>query len=232
MLRIIYRKWLTLAGVLLAAFACAPSIPRNEYGLEVIEDKDLYLRTVAEDSSKELVELQDEIPGIRLDIRYATSDNVMQEQLYPIVKALLRKPAAGSLAEVQQDLEARSLGLKVFDAYRPYEVTERMWEPIQNPAYVATPTKGSRHNRGCAVDLTLVGSSGEELLMPTGFDDFSEKAGHDYQDLPEEAIRNRELLREVMECHGFVALKTEWWHYDWQGWERFELLDLPLTSLP
>ena len=232
MLRVIHRKWLTLAGVLLAVCACAPSLPRNEYGLEVVADKDLYLRTVAEDPSKELVALQEVVPGISLDIRYATSDNFMREQLYPVAKALLRRPAAESLVEVQQDLEERGLGLKVFDAYRPYEVTERMWEPVQNPGYVADPAKGSRHNRGCAVDLTLVDRNGEELLMPTGFDDFTERAGRYYKDLPEEAIRNRDLLREVMEARGFVALETEWWHYDYQGWERFELLDLPLIELP
>lgn len=207
-------------------------VPRNEYGLEIIADKDIYLRTVAEDPSKELAELQEVIPDIRLDIRYATPDNLMDEQLYHVAKALLRKPAAQALGEVQQDLASRRLGLKVFDAYRPYEVTKKIWEPYKNPNYVADPAKGSRHNRGCAVDLTLVYKDGEELLMPTGFDEFTEKAGHDYQDLPEEAIRNRDLLREVMERHGFVALETEWWHYDCQGWERFELLDLPLASLP
>ncbi len=206
-------------------------VPRNEYGLETIADKDIYLQTVAEDPSKELVELQEMIPGLHLDVRYATPDNLMNEQLYPVAKALLRRPAARALGEVQQDLASRELGLKVFDAYRPYEVTKKIWEPYKNPDYVADPAKGSRHNRGCAVDLTLVDGSGEELLMPTAFDTFSEKSGHDYQDLPEEAIRNRELLREVMERHGFVALETEWWHYDCQGWERFELLDLPLSSL-
>jgi D-alanyl-D-alanine dipeptidase len=206
-------------------------VPQNEYGLETIADKDIYLQTVAEDPSKELVELQEMIPGLHLDVRYATPDNLMNEQLYPVAKALLRRPAARALGEVQQDLASRRLGLKVFDAYRPYEVTKKIWEPYKNPDYVADPAKGSRHNRGCAVDLTLVDGSGEELLMPTAFDTFSEKSGHDYQDLPEEAIRNRELLREVMERYGFVALETEWWHYDCQGWERFELLDLPLSSL-
>jgi D-alanyl-D-alanine dipeptidase len=206
-------------------------VPQNEYGLETIADKDIYLQTVAEDPSKELVELQEMIPGLHLDVRYATPDNLMNEQLYPVAKALLRRPAARALGEVQQDLASRELGLKVFDAYRPYEVTKKIWEPYKNPDYVADPAKGSRHNRGCAVDLTLVDGSGEELLMPTAFDTFSEKSGHDYQDLPEEAIRNRELLREVMERYGFVALETEWWHYDCQGWERFELLDLPLSSL-
>jgi D-alanyl-D-alanine dipeptidase len=207
-------------------------IPRNEHGLEVIEDKDLYLRTVAEDPSKELVDLRDELPDVYLDVRYATSDNFMKEQLYPVARVLIRKLAAQRLGEVQEDLASRGLGLKVFDAYRPYGVTKKIWQPYRNPDYVADPARGSRHNRGCAVDLTLVNSKGEERLMPTDYDDFTELAGHGYKDLPEKAIRNRDLLREAMESHGFVALETEWWHYDYGGWERFELLDLPLSSLP
>jgi zinc D-Ala-D-Ala dipeptidase len=241
------RSWLVVAILLLAVPACAgpdaetgteasteaDEIPENEYGLEVIDDKSLYLQTVAEDPSKELVDLEEVLSGILLDIRYATEDNFMREQLYPVAKAALRKSAAESLGEVQEDLRERGLELKVFDGYRPYEVTEKMWEPYKNPDFVADPAEGSRHNRGCAVDVTLVDSStGEELPMPTGYDDFTEKAGHGYRDLPEEAIRNRDLLREVMESHGFVALTTEWWHYDCQDWERFELVDLPLDSVP
>lgn len=236
--------WLTVTILLLACSACAGSeagpdseagteIPENEYGLEVIDNKDLYLQTVAEDPSKELVDLEEEISGIRLDVRYATEDNFMEEQLYPVAKAVLRKPAAEFLSEVQEDLKERGLELKVFDGYRPYEVTERMWEPYQDPDFVADPAEGSRHNRGCAVDATLVDSAtGEELPMPTDYDDFTEKAAHDYVDLPEEVIRNRDLLREVMEGHSFAALETEWWHYDCQNWERFEIMDLPLESVP
>jgi zinc D-Ala-D-Ala dipeptidase len=232
--------WFAITILLLAVPACTGSesgtgteIPENEYGLEVVDDKDLYLQTVEEDPSKELVDLEEEISDIRLEVRYATEDNFMGEQLYPVAKAVLRKPAAESLSEAQEDLKERGLELEVFDGYRPYEVTEKMWEPYQDPDFVADPAEGSRHNRGCAVDVTLVDSAnGEELVMPTGYDDFTEKAAHDYGDLPEEAIRNRDLLREVMEGHGFAALETEWWHYDCQDWERFEVMDLPLESVP
>lgn len=232
--------WFAITILLLAVPACTGSesgtgteIPENEYGLEVVDDKDLYLQTVEEDPSKELVDLEEEISDIRLDVRYATEDNFMGEQLYPVAKAVLRKPAAEFLSEAQEDLKERGLELEVFDGYRPYEVTEKMWEPYQDPDFVADPAEGSRHNRGCAVDVTLVDSAnGEELVMPTGYDDFTEKAAHDYGELPEEAIRNRDLLREVMEGHGFAALETEWWHYDCQDWERFEVMDLPLESVP
>lgn len=238
-----FHRWIVLMALLFALPACGSStsndkaateisIPENEYGLQIVEDEDVYLRTVTEDSSKELVDLEQEIPGVRLDIRYATTDNFMRERLYPVAKAYLRAPAAAALADAQQEFKELGLELKVFDGYRPYEVTEKIWEPYQNPDFVADPAKGSRHNRGCAVDLTLVDETGEELRMPTGYDDFTEKAGHGYQDLPEEEIRNRDLLRAVMESHGFEALPTEWWHYDYVGWERFELLDLPLDGIP
>jgi len=238
-----FHKWMVLATLLLTLSACGSSksndkadtetgIPKNEYGLQVVEGEDVYLRTVAEDPSKELVDLEQEIPGVRLDIRYATMDNFMRERLYPVAKAYLRAPAAVALAGAQKEFKARGLELKVFDGYRPYEVTEKIWEPYQNPDFVADPAEGSRHNRGCAVDLTLVDEIGEDLPMPTGYDDFTKKASHDYQNLPEEEIRNRDLLRAVMESHGFQALPTEWWHYDYVGWERFELLDLPLNGIP
>jgi zinc D-Ala-D-Ala dipeptidase len=123
-------------------------------------------------------------------VRYATEDNFMEEQLYPVAKVVLRKPAVESLSEAQEDLKERGLELEVFDGYRPYRVTEKMWEPYQDPDFVADPAEGSRHNRGCAVDVTLVDSAnGEELLMPTDYDDLTEKAAHDYVVLPEEAIR-------------------------------------------
>lgn len=176
--------------------------------------------------------MEREIPGIRLDIRYATTYNFMREQLYPVAKAYLRVPAAEALVGVQEALKERGLELKIFDGYRPYEVTEKIWEPYQNPDFVADPAEGSRHNRGCAVDITLVDENGEELPMPTVYDDFTEKASHNYKYLPEEEIHNRDLSREVMQSHDFEVLPTEWWHYDYVGWERFELLDLPLDGIP
>jgi D-alanyl-D-alanine dipeptidase len=107
----------------------------------------------------------------------------------------------------------------------------KMWEPIRNPDFVADPAKGSRHNRGAAVDLTLIDlKTGRELPMPTGFDDFTPRAHQDFMELPPEAIANRAKLREAMKRHGFEPLPTEWWHFDFRGWERFELMDVPLAS--
>lgn len=215
---------------LLAACATAPSIPLNRYGLAVVPDVATYERLAAADPDKRLVDLS--TLGIPLDVRYATENNFMNKVLYPVAKSYLRAPAARALADVQRELAARNLGLKVFDAYRPYRVTEAMWEPIKNPDYVADPSKGSRHNRGAAVDLTLIDlATGAELPMPTPYDDFTTRARHDFTDLPADALANRVLLREVMTKHGFDPLPSEWWHYDFRGWERFELMDVPLEEL-
>ena len=217
-------------ALLVLALACA-SVPRNRYGLQVVPDAATYERLAARDPDKRLVDLAS--LGIPLDIRYATANNFMKTPLYPEARAYLRAPAARALVEIQRELAPRGLGIKVFDAYRPYSVTERMWEPIKNPDYVADPAKGSRHNRGAAVDLTLIDlQTGAELLMPTAYDDFTERAAHAYTDLSEEALRNRALLRDVMTRHGFEPLPSEWWHYDFRGWERFELMDVPFAQLP
>jgi D-alanyl-D-alanine dipeptidase len=225
-----FRNVLVLAAIL-ASCATAPSIPKNRYGLEVVPDVETYRRMAKADSRMAMVELPAAIPGLRVDVRYATADNFMKKPLYPVAKVMLRAPAARALSEVQRELAAKGLGLKVFDGYRPYRVTEAMWEPIKNPDYVADPSKGSRHNRGAAVDLTIVDlATGEELAMPTPYDDFTPRARQDFMDLPENLKVNRELLREVMVRHGFEALPSEWWHFDFAGWRSFPLMDIPLDA--
>ena len=226
-------RFRSILFTLLLAAACvsAPQIPKNRYGLEVVPDVGTYRRLASRDASMQLVDLQQAVPSIRIDVRYATPDNFMKRVLYPVAKVYLRRPAADALREVQRELASEGLGLKVFDGYRPYRVTEAMWQPIRNPDYVADPSKGSRHNRGAAVDLTLVSlATGDELLMPTPYDDFTEKAHHDYDALPDEAKKNREKLRNVMVRHGFEPLPSEWWHYDFSGWRRFPLMDVPLDA--
>ena len=209
------------------------SIPKNEYGLEVISSKELYRETVHRDPRKELVELKSIVPGLQLEIHYATPDNFMKRTLYPVSRAFLRKPAAEALRDVQAELKAQGLGLKVFDGYRPYRVTVAMWNQIHNEDYVANPAKGSRHNRGCAVDLTLIElATGSQLEMPTGYDSFEPTAAHGFEPVNDIARRNRELLKDVMTRHGFEAFASEWWHYDFAGWREYELMDIPLESLP
>jgi len=208
-----------LLALLLIAAACATAHP------PVVRSTAEYDRLVAADPDKRLVEITD----IPRDVRYATTNNFMHVKLYPVSKVFLRRPAAIALHEVERELAREGLGLKIFDGYRPYRVTVRMWKPIRNPDFVADPAKGSRHNRGAAVDLTLIDlRTGHELPMPTGYDDFTPRARQDFNDLPHEELVNRARLREAMKSHGFDPLPSEWWHFDFRGWERFELLDLPL----
>ncbi len=180
----------------------------------------------------DLVDIQALDPTIIVELKYATDDNFAGQRVYPAdSKAYLRLEVAEKLVRVQEKLQEIGLGLKVFDAYRPHAVQYKFWELVPDPRYVADPALGSNHNRGAAVDVTLVDSEGNELLMPTGFDDFTEKAHRDYYDLPEEAIKNRELLEEYMTAEGFVPLPTEWWHFDDEYVCDYPVLDIPLDEV-
>lgn len=165
---------------------------------------------------------------IVLDIRYATENNFTHQKLYPIAKCMLRREAAESLRAVQNELHARKLGLKVYDGYRPLSIQRKLWDVVSDERYVANPAKGSRHNRGAAVDLTIIDSLGKEIEMPTPYDDFTDKAHRDYMQLPKTALSNRAILEAVMVKHGFLPMPTEWWHFDFQDWEKFEIMDQPL----
>lgn len=170
-------------------------------------------------------------PRIRLDIRYATTNNFTGHKVYDEARCFLQAEVARKLSQVQEDLERQGLGLKVYDCYRPLSVQKRFWALVPDERYVANPAKGSRHNRGAAVDLTLVNAQGEELRMPTPYDDFTEKAHRDYRNLPEQAIRNRDILEKAMVRRGFVPLPTEWWHFDAVGWEAYPVLDIDFARL-
>lgn len=177
---------------------------------------------------EQLVELVEVDPTLRLDIRYASDRNFMGFPLYTEPRAFLQKEAAQALKGVNQELQEEGLGLLILDAYRPLAVTQLMWDktPPEKRAYVADPKKGSRHNRGAAVDLTIVDlSTGKPLPMPSYYDDFSQKAHHSYQGGTAEQRANRAKLRRIMEKYGFEALANEWWHYDFGGWEKYPILD-------
>ena len=202
-------------------------------GLYIVHDLAAYRQAAALDSTMALADLAVAVPGLVLDIRYATPHNFTGRPVYRQARAFARLPVAQALAAVQQELRQQGLGLKLFDAYRPYAVTVQFWKITADKRYVASPRKGSRHNRGCAVDVTLVDlATGNELSMPTGYDDFSAKAHSKYRRLPAEALRNREALKAAMLRHGFTVFPSEWWHYDFKGWEKYPLLDLPFEVLP
>ena len=161
-----------------------------------------------------------------IETPYATERNFANTKFYPANRAFLERQAALRLVRVQKRLAAQGLGLKIFDGYRPLSVQKKMWEVMPDPNYVANPAKGSRHNRGCAVDVTLVDSAGNELPMPTRFDEFTERAHHDFVDLPADVLRNRQTLKAAMMAEGFEPLATEWWHYDAPGWQQYPVMDI------
>ena len=205
----------------------------NKYGLRVIKTKAALAKTVLQTPAKQMIDVKSQIPSIALDLRYASTNNFMHEQLYPLINTtFLRKSVADSLEVAQKQFIEMGFGLKIFDAYRPYSVTIKMWEPVQDDRYAADPKKGSGHNRGIAVDLTVINlTTKQELDMGTNFDNFSDTAHHAFTNLPEDVLQNRLLLKNIMEQHGFKALDTEWWHYSFANAKDFELLDISFKDL-
>ena len=222
-----------LFNITMLKCAVCQSIPPNKYGLIVINKTNILKNEIAQDSNQKMEDLRKLIPGIILDLKYATVENFMREKLYPSTNTtFLRKPAADSLKKVIAYLQKRNLTVKIFDAYRPYSVTEKMWEKVKDSRYAADPSKGSGHNRGAAVDLTLVDlKTGKELNMGTGFDNFSDTAHIDFTGLPLEVLNNRNVLREAMEKFGFIQLSTEWWHYYLPNSSSYELLNIRFADL-
>ncbi|MEJ1238820.1 M15 family metallopeptidase [Chryseolinea sp. T2] len=202
-----------------------------KYGLKATT-KDGYLASVKSNPDKELINLEKFVPGLVLDIRYATTNNFTGEKIYNLARAYARKPVAEALMKIQADLKKQGLGIKIFDGYRPYKATVRFYEVYHDTTYVASPYRGSRHNRGCALDLTVINlKTGEELKMPTGYDSFQKAAWPSTPVADPEARKNRTLLINAMEKHGFKVNSSEWWHYDFIGWKNYEVLDIDFEEL-
>lgn len=205
----------------------------NKYGLTIINSTKLLQKEIDSNSENAMVDLKMAIPKIKLDLKYATAQNFMHQKLYPPVHTtFLRKPAADNLKKAVSELAKQNLGVKIFDAYRPYSITEKMWEKVKDDRYAADPRTGSGHNRGTAVDLTLIDlKTGKELPMGTGFDNFSDTAHPGFTNLPAEILKNREILKDVMEKSGFKQLSTEWWHFYLPNSSSFQLLDVSFADL-
>ena len=204
----------------------------NPYRLDITQTIKAYKEEVRSNPLMRMVNLEKAINGIKMDIRYATKNNFTKEVIYTEPKAFLRKPVAEALKKVQDSLAFYKIGIKIFDAYRPYAATLRFYEVYPDTNFVASPWKGSRHNRGCAVDLTLIElANGKELPMPTPFDDFSPKANPEYKELPDSVLANRKFLFDVMAHFGFKPISTEWWHFDYSGWADYKLMDLSFAEL-
>lgn len=157
--------------------------------------------------------------SIRLEIRYATTDNFTKAKIYDCARCLLRPEAARAIVQAHKNLQKQGLGLKMFDCYRPRPYQQRLWDKVPDPDYVTPPAKGSMHSRGAAVDLTIVDARGRELDMGTAYDFFGEAAHFDYTRLPAKVLTNRRLLRSTLEAVGFKGIRTEWWHFSYQDKE-------------
>jgi zinc D-Ala-D-Ala dipeptidase len=201
--------------------------------LLIINEAKMQKRLVYVDSNHRMMELKSMIPTLVYDLKYGTKENFTKEVLYnQQTKTFLRLPVARALAQVQEELAKNGVGLKIWDAYRPYSVTKKMWDLIKDERYVANPAKGSGHNRGLSVDLTLIDlQTKKEFDMGTGFDHFTDTAHHNFKNLSTEVLQNRKLLKETMEKHGFNTLATEWWHYSWPNTRCYEVMDLDFNKL-
>lgn len=230
-----FRLFPLLAFIFLTAFQLSATGQDGSYTRPPVTDKyDDYKKQVKADSAKKMVELKSLVPRIVYDLRYSSPNNFMKRLMYPAGtnKTFLRQPAANALKNVQDELAKSNAGLKVFDAYRPYSVTVKFWELVRDERFVANPSKGSGHNRGVAIDLTIINlSNGKELNMGTGFDNFSDTAHHTFTKLPADVLQNRKLLKSTMEKYGFISYADEWWHYSWPGSSKFEILDIDFKKL-
>jgi len=182
----------------------------------------------------DLVELIKLDPAIKLDIRYATSNDFLGTPVYTQARAFLQRPAAEALVRAQRELKAHGYGLVIHDGYRPWYVTKIFWDatPVDKKIFVADPAKGSNHNRGCAVDLSLyVLRTGEEVEMPSGYDEMTDRAYADYPGGTADQRARRALLRQAMEKQGFKVNPEEWWHFDFQDWKQYPILNVRFEDL-
>ncbi|THD66743.1 peptidase M15 [Robertkochia marina] len=159
------------------------------------------------------------------DMKYATTDNFLEKQVYECDECYTRVNTAKALIAVNKAFMEKGYRIKFYDCYRPHSVQKKMWEIYPNPIYVADPAKGSIHNKGGAVDITLVDMEDNELNMGTPFDFFGKKAHHAFGDLPEDVLNNRKVLKETMEAYGFNAITSEWWHYNYGPTLNYEVAD-------
>lgn len=182
----------------------------------------------------DLVELIKLDPTLHLEIRYATSNNFVGRPVYKQARAFLQRPAAEALIRAHEKLKAQGYGLLIFDGYRPWKITKLFWDitPLDKKEFVADPQKGSRHNRGCAVDLTLFDlKTGKEVQMPGAYDEMTERSHINYTGGTEEQRKLRDTLRAAMESEGFVVYDPEWWHYDYRDWQKYPILNISFSKI-
>jgi zinc D-Ala-D-Ala dipeptidase len=182
----------------------------------------------------DLVEIVKLDPTIKLDIRYATANNFLGRRVYKEARAFMQRPAAEALVRVNQSLRKQGYGLVVFDGYRPWAITKVFWDatPEDKKIFVADPSQGSRHNRGCAVDLSMFElKNGKTVPMPSEYDEMTERAHINYSCATLESARLRDILRRAMEAEGFAVYEPEWWHYDYKDWKEYPIMNVKFSEI-
>jgi D-alanyl-D-alanine dipeptidase len=228
-----------LAVVALAGCASSPEVFRIEPLRPIAELRQEALAATppaprGDERPSDLVELVTLDPTIHLDIRYATEKNFLGEPVYTQPRAFLQRPAAEALVRAHRSLAAQGFGLLVHDGYRPWYVTKMFWDatPPDKHDFVADPTQGSKHNRGCAVDLTLYDlKTGKAVQMPSLYDEMSPRASADYAGGTPREREQRHLLRQAMEAEEFTVLPEEWWHFDYRDWQMYAVQNIAFESL-
>jgi len=215
-----------------ASFRITPLRPVEELRAEALKQQPPHEQGAF--LNRDLVELVKLDPTIKLDIRYATSNNFLGTPVYTQARAFLQRPAAEALLRAHRELKAQGYGLIIHDGYRPWYVTKIFWDatPDDKKIFVADPAEGSKHNRGCAVDLSLYDlKTGKEVKMPSGYDEMTNRAFEDYDGgTPEEGAR-RALLRQAMEKQDFKVNPKEWWHFDYKDWKQYPILNVKFEDL-
>jgi D-alanyl-D-alanine dipeptidase len=215
-----------------ASFRITPKHPVEELRAEALKAQPpREPGTFLKPNLLELVELD---PTIKLDIRYATSNNFLGTSVYTQARAFLQRPAAEALLRAHRELKAQGYGLIIHDGYRPWYVTKIFWDatPDDKKIFVADPAEGSRHNRGCAVDLSLYDlKTGKEVKMPSGYDEMTDRAFADYAGGTADERARRALLRQAMEKQGFTVYPQEWWHFDYKDWKQYPILNVKFEDL-
>lgn len=232
-----WTKFITLMALMLFFVGCQKLTWQSPAtsNTPIVQSKKLSSSLIAQNTlpaDARLIDIRKVNTKIALDMRYATTNNFLKQKLYPVSRCVLRGAAATRLSQVQNDLSRNGLGLKVYDCYRPLSVQKQMWKVMPDSRFVADPARGSRHNRGAAVDLTLIDRNGKELEMPTGFDNFTERASTNYSGGSTQSRKNRQILQDAMKKYGFIPLSTEWWHFDAPGWDKFSILDVSFGEIP
>ena len=215
-----------------ASFRITPQHPVEELRAEAFKAQPPREQgTFLKPNLLELVKLD---PTIKLDIRYATSNNFLGTPVYTQARAFLQRPAAEALLRAHRELKAHGYGLIIHDGYRPWYVTKIFWDatPADKKIFVADPAEGSRHNRGCAVDLSLYDlKTGEEVKMPSGYDEMSNRSFADHAGGTADERARRALLRQAMEKQGFTVYPQEWWHFDYKDWKQYPILNVKFEDL-